>query len=128
MVRYGPYPTAGPRGPLDRVVDGGPQALPPARATVPPWPHASTMIQWRQPSARAWLRLDWCIECLQNMTSGKCQKTSDTSSRSHDHTPTRPSKRWPWRLRVWLYLAPQAGDEHIDAAVIGFRATPRNGV
>src|SRR5262249_47121403 len=33
-----------------------------------------------------------------------------------------------WRLRVWLYLAPQAGDEHIDAAVIGFRATPRNGV
>src|SRR6516225_3243213 len=33
-----------------------------------------------------------------------------------------------WRLRVWLYLAPQAGDEHIDAAIIGFRATPRNGV
>src|SRR5215469_6395859 len=33
-----------------------------------------------------------------------------------------------WRLRVRLYLAPQAGDEHIDAAVIGFRATPRNGV
>src|SRR5215471_9670725 len=32
------------------------------------------------------------------------------------------------RLRVRLYLAPQAGDEHIDAAVIGFRATPRNGV
>src|SRR6516162_10145227 len=31
----------------------------PARVTVPPWPHASTMIQWRQPSARAWLRLDW---------------------------------------------------------------------
>src|SRR5215467_7161589 len=27
-----------------------------------------------------------------------------------------------------LYLAPQAGDEHIDAAVIGFRATPGNGV
>ena len=34
-------------------------------------------------------------ECLQNITSGKCQKTSDTSSRSHDHTPTRQSKRWP---------------------------------
>src|SRR6516164_5864481 len=33
-----------------------------------------------------------------------------------------------WRLRVRLYLAPQADDEHIDAAVIGFRATPRNGV
>src|SRR5262245_35185727 len=33
-----------------------------------------------------------------------------------------------WRLRVGLYLAPQAGDERIDAAVIGFRATPRNGV
>src|SRR6516164_8017233 len=33
-----------------------------------------------------------------------------------------------WRLRVWLYLAPQAGDEHIDAAIIGFRATPGNGV
>src|SRR6516225_8087743 len=32
------------------------------------------------------------------------------------------------RLRVRLYLAPQAGDEHIDAAVIGFRATTRNGV
>src|SRR5262245_20082318 len=31
------------------------------------------------------------------------------------------------RPRVRLYLAPQAGDEHIDAAVIGFRATPRNG-
>src|SRR5215472_13960495 len=33
-----------------------------------------------------------------------------------------------WRLRVRLYLAPQAGDEHIDAAVVGFRATPGNGV
>src|SRR5262245_3096006 len=33
-----------------------------------------------------------------------------------------------WRLRVRLYLAPQAGDEHIDAAVIGFFATPGNGV
>src|SRR5262252_6073271 len=33
-----------------------------------------------------------------------------------------------WRLRVRLYLAPQAGDEHIDAAVIGFRTTTRNGV
>src|SRR5262252_9550880 len=33
-----------------------------------------------------------------------------------------------WRLRVRLYLAPQAGDEHIDAAVIGFRAAPGNGV
>src|SRR5262245_22816998 len=72
------------------------------RTPVPPWRHASTMIQWRQPSARAWLQLDWfasadedCNECLQNMTSGKCQKTADTSSRSHDHTPTRPSKRWP---------------------------------
>src|SRR5215831_11701958 len=32
------------------------------------------------------------------------------------------------RLRVRLYLAPQAGDEHIDAAVIGFRTTTRNGV
>src|SRR5215831_4461379 len=54
------------------------------------------------PSARVRLRLDWfvsadadCNECLKNMRSGKCQKTSDTSSRSHDHTPTRPSKRWP---------------------------------
>src|SRR5262245_5138567 len=33
-----------------------------------------------------------------------------------------------WRLRVRLYLAPQAGDEHVDAAVIGFRATPGNSV
>src|SRR5215813_11628496 len=33
-----------------------------------------------------------------------------------------------WRFRVRLYLAPQASDEHIDAAVIGFRATPGNGV
>src|SRR6516162_8051741 len=33
-----------------------------------------------------------------------------------------------WRLRVRLYLTPQAGDEHVDAAVIGFRATPGNGV
>src|SRR5262249_53676363 len=33
-----------------------------------------------------------------------------------------------WRLLVGLYLTPQAGDEHIDAAVIGFRATPRNGI
>ena len=31
-------------------------------------------------------------------------------------------------LWVRLYLTPQAGHEHIDAAVIGFRATPRNGV
>jgi hypothetical protein len=28
------------------------------RTPVPPWPRASTMIQWRQPLARAWLRLD----------------------------------------------------------------------
>src|SRR6266516_2264027 len=33
-----------------------------------------------------------------------------------------------WRLRVRLYLTPQAADEHIDAAVIGFRATPGHGV
>src|SRR6516165_11520887 len=33
-----------------------------------------------------------------------------------------------WRLPVRLYLAPQASDEHVDAAVIGFRATPCNGV
>src|SRR5262245_21561806 len=33
-----------------------------------------------------------------------------------------------WRLRVRLYLAPHAGDEHIDAAVIGFRATAGDGV
>ena len=33
-----------------------------------------------------------------------------------------------WRLRVGLYLAPQASDEHIDAAIIGFRTTPGNGV
>src|SRR5262245_1875603 len=33
-----------------------------------------------------------------------------------------------WRLRVRLYLAPQASDEHIDAAIIGFRGTPGNGV
>src|SRR5262245_8762827 len=33
-----------------------------------------------------------------------------------------------WRPRVGLYLAPQPGDEHIDAAVIGFRATPGDGV
>src|SRR5262249_9200313 len=33
-----------------------------------------------------------------------------------------------WRLRVRLYLAPQASDKHIDAALIGFRATPGNGV
>ena len=33
-----------------------------------------------------------------------------------------------WRLRVRLYLAPQASDEHIDAAIIGFCATPGNGV
>src|SRR6516162_5528289 len=32
------------------------------------------------------------------------------------------------RLRVQLYLTPQAGDEHVDAAVIGFRTTPGNGV
>ena len=87
-----------PRGLRSSRADSGAQVLPPARVTVPPWPHASTMIQWRQPSARAWLRLDWfvsadadCNQCLQNMTSGKCQKTSDTSSHSRDHTPTRPS-------------------------------------
>src|SRR5262249_15792569 len=75
----------GRAGALDRV------AQIPARVPVPPWPHASTMIQWGQPSARAWLRLDWfaapmriVTKCLQNMTSGKCQKTSDTSNRSHD--------------------------------------------
>src|SRR6516165_8042024 len=33
-----------------------------------------------------------------------------------------------WRLPVRLYLAPQADDEHVDAAVIGFRVTPGNGV
>src|SRR5947209_20579801 len=39
MVRCGPYPAAGPRGPLVRSsrTDRGPQALPPACATVPPW-------------------------------------------------------------------------------------------
>ena len=47
------------RGLRSSRADSGPQVLPPARVTVPPWPHASTMIQWRQPSARAWLRLDW---------------------------------------------------------------------
>src|SRR5262249_21650113 len=31
-------------------------------------------------------------------------------------------------LRVRLYLATQAGYEHVDAAVIGFRTTPGNGV
>jgi len=33
-----------------------------------------------------------------------------------------------WRLWVGLYLAPQAGDEHIDAAIIGFGATAGDGV
>src|SRR5262249_3464246 len=32
------------------------------------------------------------------------------------------------RLRVRLYLAPQAGDANIAAAGIGFRATARDGV
>ena len=32
------------------------------------------------------------------MTSGKCQKTADTSRRLHDHIPARPSKRWPARV------------------------------
>src|ERR1700746_3026953 len=32
-----------------------------------------------------------------------------------------------WRLRVGLHFAPQTGDDHIDAAVIGFRATPGDG-
>src|SRR5262249_31531239 len=34
----------------------------------------------------------------------------------------------PGPLRIRPYLAAQAGDEHIDAAVIGSRATPGNGV
>ena len=46
MVRCGPYPTEGPRR-----ADSGSQVLPPARVPVPPWRHASTVIQWRQPSA-----------------------------------------------------------------------------
>src|SRR5215471_3077760 len=73
------------------------QVLPPARVTVSPWPHASTMIQWRRDEPAEWfVSADAdCSKCLQNMTSGKCQKTADTSNRSHDHTPTRPSKRWP---------------------------------
>ena len=33
-----------------------------------------------------------------------------------------------WRFRVRLYLASQAGDEHIDATIIGLRATPGNSV
>src|SRR5262249_49758552 len=41
---------------------------------------------------------------------------------------TRHGEDESWRLRVRLYLAPQAGDEHIDAAVIGFRAMPGDGV
>src|SRR5262249_46245109 len=44
----GPYPIAGPRGFRSSRADGGPQVLPPARVTVPPWRHASTMIQWRR--------------------------------------------------------------------------------
>jgi hypothetical protein len=32
------------------------------------------------------------MRIVTNMTSGKCPKISDTSSRSHDHTPARPSK------------------------------------
>src|SRR5262249_21145326 len=42
------------------------------------------------------------------------------------HAWDREYESWPPRVR--LYLATQAGDEHIDAAVIGFRATPGNGV
>src|SRR6516164_5572194 len=52
------HQTRGNRARSSRA-DRGAQVLPPAGATVRPWPHASTMIQWRQPSARAWLRLDW---------------------------------------------------------------------
>src|SRR5438046_3814198 len=38
MVRCGPYPTAGPKGPLrSSRADRGAQVLPPAGATVPPW-------------------------------------------------------------------------------------------
>ena len=69
------------------------------------------------PSGRAWLRLDWfasadadCNECLQNMTSGKCQKPRthrvartiiyrhghQNASRYHDGTelPTVGTSRW----------------------------------
>src|SRR5262245_3437487 len=31
-------------------------------------------------------------------------------------------------LCVWLYLAPQPSDQHVDVAIIGLRATPHNGV
>ena len=31
-----------------------------------------------------------------------------------------------WCFRVGLYLAPQPGDEHVDAAIKGFRVMPNN--
>src|SRR6516165_3919370 len=94
----GPVWSVSDRGRLrSSRADSGPQVLPPARATVPTWPHASTMIQWRRDEPADWFAsadAD-CNKCLQNMTTGKCQKTADTSNRSHDHTTTRPSKRRP---------------------------------
>ena len=66
----GPVRSVSDRGGLRLSrADSGPQALPPARATVPPWPHASTVIQWRQPSARAWLRLDWFASADADVTN-----------------------------------------------------------
>ena len=80
----GPVWSVSDRGRLrSSRADSGPQVLPPARATVPTWPHASTMIQWRRDEPADWFAsadAD-CNKCLQNMTSGKCQKTSDTAHR-----------------------------------------------
>src|SRR5262249_25776760 len=98
-----PYSTAGPRGHLDRVAHIAERKY--------CCPHARDRSAFReyydsmrvpQPRVQRELGFDLlgfqrrcgCNECLQNMTSGKCQKTSDTSSRLHDHTPARQSKCW----------------------------------
>jgi hypothetical protein len=55
----------------------------------------ATPVQGRLRLAAPINRTSVDLLCRQTGRAEKCQKTSDTSNRSHDHTPTRPSKRWP---------------------------------
>src|SRR5262245_28816715 len=103
--------------------------------------HTSTVVQkmqrglplfWRRGAALSWPGV------LAGMASPRMDRLNCSGSGFAIRGALRPYIEFipdAWhredesrRLRVRLYLATQAGDEHIDAAVIGFRATPGNGV
>jgi hypothetical protein len=82
------------------------------RGAARPWPGV--------PAGMASPRFD-PLTCSGSMAGGASPFAALCGRTSHGEDE-------PWRLRVRLYLAPQTSDEHIDAAVIWFRATSRNGV